>query len=133
MSAGKDLRLNVSLHETAFRLPGDHEVALLQAAQVFAQEVRRSPDVTELTVRLEVDPPSARLSLTCDGTLLRIQLGQSGESLAKIGAAVSASQGEAGMHSLDIVLRGGTDDDQRPPGRRPRPDQARSSSSVRAD
>ncbi|MCU1621387.1 MAG: putative signal transduction histidine kinase [Frankiales bacterium] len=133
MSAGRNLLLNVSLHETAFRLPGDHEVALLQAAQVFAQEVRRSPDVTVLTVRLEVDPPSARLSLTCDGTPFRIQLGQSGETLAKIGASVTASELESGEYRLEVVLRGGTDEDQRPPSRRPRPDQARPPSSVRAD
>lgn len=131
--SGKDLVLTVSLHETAFRLPAEQEVALFKAAQAFAQDVRRSTGVTTLTARLIVDPPSARLRMSCDGPSIDVDLGDAGKVLVRLGAKVTTSGGTGGGPSLDIEMRGGPDDDQRPADRRPRLDQGRPAAGVRAD
>lgn len=131
--SGKKVVLNLSLQETAFRLPGDQEVAIFKAAQAFAQEVRRSPDVRTLTVSLLVDPPSARLRMASDGPATEINLGEADVLLARVGAEVRTSAGKDGGPNLDIELKGGTDDHQRPAGRRSRPDPAGLEAGLRAD
>lgn len=131
--SGKGVVLNLSLSETAFRLPAEQEIALFKAAQAFAQDVRRAPDATGLTVRLSVDPPSALLHLSADGVMTEVDLGDMHHVLARLGADVTASRGSDGGPVLEIELRGGADDDQRPAGRRPRVDQAGPAASVRAD
>lgn len=131
--SGKDIVLNVSLQETAFRLPAEHEVVLFNAAQAFAQDVRHSPDVRELSVSLVVDPPSARLILTCDGPERAIELGDVATALARIDAHVTASRAPFGGPCLEIELWGDVDDDQRPAGRRPRPDPSGAETRLRAD
>jgi signal transduction histidine kinase len=131
--SGKDVLLTLSLQETGFRLPADLEVALLQSAQAFAQEVRRSRDVTQLTVWLAVDPPSAELHMSCDGTAFNLKLDGIATTLVEAGGTVTTSLGQSGGPTLDIVLRGEPVDDQRAPGRRPRPDPPRAASGVRAD
>ena len=131
--SGKDIVLNLSLQETAFRLPAEQEVMLFNAAQAFSQEVRRSADVHELSVTLVVEPPSARLIMTCDGPARLVELGEVGLSLARLGAVVTTSGDRPGGQRLEIELLGGMDDDQRGAGGRPRTDSARPAAGVRAD
>lgn len=131
--SGKDVVLNLSLQETGFRLPAEHEVLLFNAAQAFAQEVRRSPDVRELSVSLSVDPPSARLTLECDGVVTSVELAAISDALARLGAKMSTSQGPRGGLRLDISFLGDGDDHQRAAGRRPRADPSRPAESLRAD
>lgn len=131
--SGKEVVLNLSLQETGFRLPAEQEVVLFNAAQAFAQEVRRSPDVRELSVSLLVDPPSARLTMSCDGPGTHVDLGGVSDSLARLGAKVTISEGTPDGPRLDIRFLGGSDDDQRSVGRRPRADSGRPAAGARAD
>ncbi len=119
ISATQDLALRLSLRESSFRLPVHHEVALLAAAQCFTQHIRRADDVTVLTVRLSVDPPSVTLEMSCDGGVSPVELGQTGEALHDIGATVKQYEDSAGGPGLCIQLGGG-DGDQGAAGRRPR-------------
>ena len=89
--SGKNVVLTLQLHETAFRLPGDQEVALFKAAQAFAQEARRDARTRGLVVHLVVDPPSALMSMTCEGGEFDVELGAAGDLLARIGAVVTTS------------------------------------------
>jgi signal transduction histidine kinase len=131
ISATQDLSLSLSLHESSFRLPVHHEVALLAAAQCFTQAVRRADDVSSLTVRLNVDPPSATLEMSCDGSASPVELGQTGDTLEQMGATVTQYEGLTGGPGLRIEL-GGTDD-QRASGRRPRAHPTGAAAGVRAD
>jgi signal transduction histidine kinase len=130
--SGKAVVLELSLEESAFRLPPEQEVALLKAAQAFVQEVRRSPSVHHLTARLVTDPPSADLHLSCDGTPVQVDLEHLAADLGRVGARMTTSQQAAGGTRLDIQLRG-PHDDQRASGGRPRTHPARSAPGVRAD
>jgi signal transduction histidine kinase len=112
--AGKAVVLNLSLQESSFRLPAEQEVALLKTAQAFAQQVRRSPSVRIFNVQLVVDPPSARLAMSCDAPLDRVDVAAMAATLKTLGAQVTSSQSLTGGPSLDIELKGGPDDDQRP-------------------
>ncbi len=132
ISAAQDLSLSLSLHESSFRLPAHHEVALLAAAQCFTQAVRRAPDVTQLTVRLLVDPPSVTLEMSCDGGVSPIELGQTGDALHHIGVTVTQYEDLAGRPGLRLEL-GEADADKRVTGRRPRAHPTGAAASVRAD
>ena len=132
ISAAQDLALRLSLHESSFRLPVHHEVALLSAAQCFTQHIRGANDVTSLTVRLSVDPPSATLEMSCDGDIASVELGQTRDALHDIGATVMQFRDVAGGPGLCIRL-GSADGDQRFAGRRPRTHPAGAASGVRAD
>ena len=101
--AGKDVVLTLQLHETAFRLPAEQEVALFKAAQAFAQEVRRAPAASALVVHLVVDPPSALLSMACDSGDFEVALGDAAQLLARIGAVVTTSPpGEPPRLSVEL-------------------------------
>ena len=106
--SGKDVVLTLQLHETAFRLPGDQEVALFKAAQAFAQEARRDPRTRGLVVHLVVDPPSALLSMTCEGGEFDVELGAARDLLARMGAVVTTSVPDEPPR-LTVELRRGTE------------------------
>jgi signal transduction histidine kinase len=131
--SGKDVVLNLSLHETAFRLPAEQEGALLKAAQLFAQGVRRAPEVRSLTVLLAVDPPSARLQMSCDSSSVHVDLDKLVGSLVKSGAKVTTSNNADGAPSVDIEMKVGRDDDHGAARRRPCTDPGGAASGVRAD
>jgi signal transduction histidine kinase len=115
--SGKPIVLSLTLQESPYRLPADHEVALLTAAQHFGTQVRRNPDVRTLDVQLQVDPPSALLRMESDAP---IALGESAAVLAgltRLGAIVSSQNGHAGAGLLEISLGGQRDDDDGSAGR----------------
>lgn len=130
--SGRDIVLNLSLDESPFRLPADQEVALLKAAQLFAQEVRRTRDARILTVGLWVDPPSAALSLSSDVPLPALQMDEIRKLFCSSMADVALSVRGRGEPSLMIALKG-PDDDHTAAGGRPRADSARPAASVRAN
>jgi len=132
LCAGTPIRLTLAINETGFRLPADLEVALLQAARAFGQELRRS-GATELSADLVVDPPSAELHLACDGSSFTPKLDGIAEVLSRAGGVVTTSKFPQGGSRLGIILRGGPLEHQRATGRRSRVDPSRSPSSVRAD
>lgn len=132
LCAGTPIRLTLSIDETGFRLPAELEIALLQAARAYGQEVRRS-GATRLSVDLAVDPPSAELRLTSDGAPFQVRLDGVADVLSRSGGDVTTSTGPDGGPRLDILVKGGPLEHPRPAGRRPRADPSRSPSSVRAD
>jgi signal transduction histidine kinase len=67
VGSGGKLSVHLSLDESAFRLPGEQEVLLLQVAQLVAQDARRTGQAANLWVRLTVDPPAATLVVEHDG------------------------------------------------------------------
>ena len=123
VGSGQQLTVHLSLEESAFRLPGDQEVLLLQIAQAVTQDVRRSRTAANLWVSLSVAPPYARLLVEHDGDsppdeellLFRQQLVASGGTL-------SVRPRNAGGVSVEVVLEGGSDVVDSDVGRRPRPD-----------
>ena len=132
LCAGTPIKLTLSINETGFRLPADLEVALLQAARAFGQEVRRS-GAQALSVDLVVDPPSAELHMACDGSTFTPKLDGIHDVLSRAGGVVTTSQSPSGGPRLGVILRGGPIEHPRAVGGRSRVDQARSPSSVRAD
>ena len=132
LCAGTPIKLTLAINETGFRLPADVEVALLQAARAFGQEVRRA-NAQELSVELVVDPPSAELHMTCDGSAFTPKLDGIADTLSRAGGVVTTSKSPAGSPRLGIILRGGLVEHQRATGRRSRVDPGRSPSGVRAD
>lgn len=131
--SGKHIVLNLSLQETAFRLPAEQEGALLKAVQIYAQDLRHARGVTTLNVQLVVDPPSVLLELRSDGPPVDIRLGEIAGMLRGSGAEVTTSPGALGGALLRIEFEGGPDDDLRPARGRPRTDQAGPAAGVRAD
>jgi signal transduction histidine kinase len=139
--SGRDVQLHLVLQESAFRLPGDVEVALLRVAQAFAQEARRA-QLTALDVTLIVDAPSARLRLDADCPVFATHLGDIGEFLQRAGARVACC-GSGDTHPwIEVVLEGDHHDRSQPTpgaaddsaaGGRPRSDPAGAATGVRAD
>lgn len=123
----RGLVLTLSLHESAFRLPAESEVVLLRAAQAYAQVASRAPGASSLAVRLVVDPPSALLTLSCDGLTSRPSLDEVLDPLQRLGAHLTWHD-----TGLDIRLEGEDLDDHGPAGRRPRADQAGPPARLRA-
>lgn len=122
--SGRPVTLNLSLQETAFRLAPDLEVAVLRAAQAFAQQARRSVELTELTVRLVVDSPSASLRMSATGPVFSVELGEIGETLTQAGGRVAVSEMADAYPWLHVLLQGDLDDHLGAAGGRPRADQA---------
>jgi hypothetical protein len=116
--SGRDISLNLSLHEGPFRLPVEQEAALLKSAQVFAQEVRRTLEPHEFAVTLVVDPPSAQLTLSCDAALPELRVEDIAGFLPSQAADVALSQADSETR-LTITLKG-IDDGNSAVGRRPR-------------
>jgi hypothetical protein len=129
---GRQISLNLSLTESPFRLPAEQEVALLKAAQLFAQAVRRTSGARALNVELSVDAPSASLTLSSDVPLPDLQSGDIRDFVTSVGGEVAACPGGTGEPSLMITLKG-HDDDNPVTGGRPRADQARAPEGLRAD
>ena len=118
VGSGQSLRVHLSLQESAFRLPAEHEVLLLQLVQAVAQDVRRRRQADNLWVDLVVDPPHARLVVEHDGA------GPGDPDLSALvhavglaGGSVSVEATPAGGRRVTALLEGGTDGDHRPAGR----------------
>lgn len=67
LGTSRDVTVTIGLQESAFRLPGHHESALLRLTQDFLADARTRRTVTELSVELESHAPTARLLLRRDG------------------------------------------------------------------
>lgn len=106
--SGKPIALTLALQESPYRLPADHEVALLTAAQAFAAQVRRNADVRMLDVSLQVDSPAAHLRMSCDVPITFRDNEAFAVSLARLGAIVRFDAAHAGVTEgvglLDIQL-----------------------------
>jgi signal transduction histidine kinase len=119
VGSGKPLAVHVSLQESSFRLPGDAEVALFQVAQAVAQDARRT-EAANLWVRLEVDPPSARLLVEHDaggpdGSALDVSAYAA--HVSRLGGTLHVgTRGGSGVR-VEAVLEGGSGGDQRAAGR----------------
>ncbi len=110
VGSGQRISVHVTLEESSFRLPGEQEVLLFQIAQVVAQDARRCPQVQNLWVTLQVDPPSARLVVAHDGQAEGdLDLAELSRQLTRVGGAVhTRTRTKAGVH-VEAVLEGGVD------------------------
>ena len=106
LCAGRDLALHLSLQESAFRLPGNQEVLVLRCVQAFTQPLRRRTDVRNLWVQVQVDPPSASVSIEHDGVGEPLQLTDLEEAAARVGGTLRTSRTTGGGLRLELVLRG---------------------------
>ena len=121
VGSGQKLAVHVTLKESTFRLPGDQEVLLFQIAQAVAQDVRRIGQADNLWVRLDVDPPSARLLVEHDGgdgeELGALDLSDFAEHLARLGGTLRVGARRDGGVRVEAVLEGGDSGGQRSAGR----------------
>lgn len=135
IGSGHQLTVHLSLQESPFRLPADHEVALFRVAQAVAQDVRRTGRAGNLWVTLSVDPPSARLLVEHDGPIGQGStkgLGLLADDLARVGGHLEVHDRRGGGVRVEAVLEG-ADDGADPAGRRPRADPAGAAPSLRGD
>ncbi len=116
VGSGQQVAVHVSLKESTFRLPGDQEVLLFQVAQAVAQDVRRTGQVGNLWVTLDVDPPSARLLVEHDGgdgDLNELDLSDYADHLTRLGGKLWVrARADKGV-CVEAVLEGGVSDGQR--------------------
>ncbi len=109
IGAGKDTKVNLSLQESTFRLPGDSEVVLFRVVQAVAQDMRRHSRSGELWVTLETDPPSARLVVEHDGALQDVQglgLQEQEAAVSKLGGSLTVVPGRSGGPRVVVELGG---------------------------
>lgn len=109
IGAGKDTRVNLSLDESSFRLPGETEVLLFQIAQAVAQDLRRHRGGGQLWVTLSTDPPSAALQVEHDGPmhdLRELGLQEHAETVSKMGGRLVLRQGRSGGPRVEVELGG---------------------------
>lgn len=109
VASAQKVAVHVSLHESAFRLPSEHEVLLFQVAQAVAQDLRKAGQVRNLWVTLRVDPPSARLVVEHDGRSGpggSLDLREYAEHLTRVGGTVSTTAGRNGGVRVEVVLEG---------------------------
>ena len=109
VGSGGQITVHVTMRESAFRLPGEQEVLLLQIAQAVSQDVRRTTQPANLWVSLVVHPPSARLVIEHDvGDDDRsLDLSEFSAQLAQFGGTVqTGSRSGAGVR-VEVVLEGG--------------------------
>ena len=120
VGSGQKVAVHVTLKESTFRLPGDQEVLLFQITQAVAQDVRRTGQVTNLWVTLDVDPPSARLIVEHDGgdaDLHALDLSDYAEHLERLGGTLRVKPRADGGVRVEAVLEGGDSGGKRSAGR----------------
>lgn len=113
-SSGR-LAVHLSLDESPFRLPGEQEALLLQIAQVFAQDARRTGEAANLWVTLTVDPPTAALVLEHDGPHPSVEevTAFSAAMRRASGTLTVAPRSGAGIRVDAVLGEGGPDDGDR--------------------
>lgn len=112
-SSGR-LAVHLSLDESPFRLPGDQEALLLQIAQVFASDARRTGEAANLWVSLTVDPPTAALVLEHDGPNAAVDdVSAFAPAMARASGTLRVSARPGTGVRVDAVLGGGADDGDR--------------------
>ena len=108
VGSGQPLTVHLSLEESPFRLPAEHEVLLLQIAQAVAQDVRRG-GADNLWVRLAVDPPRARLVVEHDGAEHVTDLDAHAARLSSLGGTLVVTDRTGGGVRVEALLEGGSD------------------------
>jgi signal transduction histidine kinase len=114
VGTGGALAVHLTLDESAFRLPGDQEALLLQVLHVVAGDARRTGAAKNLWVRLDVDPPAARLTVEHDGPEHHVEeLDAFRDALTRTGGSLRVRARQTAGVRVDAVLGGGSDGDDR--------------------
>ncbi|HWG94890.1 MAG TPA: histidine kinase [Mycobacteriales bacterium] len=119
ITAGRDVRVHLSLQESAFRLPGECEVALFRVVQAVASDMRKGRRTGQLWVTLSTDPPSATLQVEHDGAVepSSLDLREHAAAVERLGGTLSLGRGPSGGPRVVVELGGDDGAGQRPAGR----------------
>jgi signal transduction histidine kinase len=112
VATARSIAVHLSLDESAFRLPGESEMALFKVAQETIGSARRDRTVENLWISLSVDPPSGLLRIEHDGDVdpdqpcggLDLKLIR--EHVDRLGGDLVLNPRDRGGLVLEVVLEG---------------------------
>lgn len=112
VATARSMAVHLTLDESAFRLPGESEMALFKVAQETIGSARRNRTVENLWISLSVDPPSGLLRIEHDGDVdpdqpcRGLDLKLIREHVDRLGGDLVLSPRDRGGLVLEVVLEG---------------------------
>jgi signal transduction histidine kinase len=112
VATARSMAVHLTLDESAFRLPGESEMALFKVAQETIGSARRDRTVENLWISLSVDPPSGLLRIEHDGHVdpdqpcRGLDLKLIREHVDRLGGDLVLSPRDRGGLVLEVVLEG---------------------------
>ena len=111
----RGLTVHLTMRESGFRLPAEHEMLLFRAAQRFASVATRAEGATNLWVSLETDPPHGLLVMEHDGDPAALnddemtELEDLRSGAEALGWEIGTSRSPTGGQRLDVRRSGVTE------------------------
>jgi signal transduction histidine kinase len=112
VATARGMAVQLTLDESAFRLPGESEMALFKVAQEVIGSARRDRSATNMWISLTVDPPSGLLRIEHDGDVdpdqpyRGLDLKLIREHVDRLGGDLALTPRDRGGLVLEVVLEG---------------------------